>query len=260
MDDILAELAAQDFTPTAWARFIWRSLLRSVEQVRIHPEAATEVTAIHLLAALAGRRRWALASWSLCITHLGLLGERQTLGWPNRLTLLRAMLPYIAPDSRWTSLVAIATDFADGHLARKGEESAFGAFADPIADGVFWGSYALRWERNPWLRRVPLTLFAGSAAVISVLYFARGRTIDYPRLEAVRYASAVMQIVLAIRAYTKTGSVMRRSRQERRGLRGGGRPRSLTVKGAQRAVRGEGAENDAEHQVSDNPRPLRVGG
>ncbi len=221
VDSILAELADQHFGPTAWATFIWRSLVRSVAQVRIHPAAAMEVTALHLLAAAAGRRRWALASWSLCITHLGLLGERQTLGWPNRLTLLRAMLPSIAPDSRWTSLVALATDFADGHLARRGEESAFGAFADPIADGVFWSSYALRWERNRWLRVVPITLFIGSLAGISVAYFARGRTIDYPRLAAVRYASGAVQIVLAVRAHTKTGSVMRRSRQERRGYAAG---------------------------------------
>jgi len=43
-------------------------------------------------------------------------------------------------------------------------------------------------------------------------------------------------------------------------LRGVGRPRSLTVKGAQWAVSGEGSERDSEHQVSRNPRPLRVGG
>jgi len=97
-------------------------------------------------------------------------------------------------------MVALATDFADGHLARMGDESTFGAFADPIADGIFWSWYALRWERNPWLRRFPITLFVGSTVVISVAYFARGRTIDYPRPMALRYMSAGAQLLLTLRS------------------------------------------------------------
>jgi len=94
----------------------------------------------------------------------------------------------------------MASDFADGRLARKGETSAFGAFADPIADGAFWSWFALRWEPNRGLRWVPLTMFAASVAGISAAYFASGRTIDYPRLEAIRYASAAAQILLTFRA------------------------------------------------------------
>jgi phosphatidylglycerophosphate synthase len=199
VNDILAELAAHRFGPSAWASFIGRSLVRSVDQVRIRPAAATEVTAFHLLAGAVGSWRWALTSWFLCISHLGLLGDRPSLGWPNRLTVLRGLLPTLAPGSRWTSLAALATDFVDGRLARRGRESAFGAFADPIADGIFWSWYALRWERNPWLRWVPITLFAGSTAVISVAYFARGRAIDYPRPIAVRYLSGITQILFALR-------------------------------------------------------------
>jgi len=199
-----------------------RSLARSTDEVRIHPTAAAELTAIHLVAGAAGSWRWALTSWFLCITHLGLLGDSPSLGWPNRLTLLRALLPSLAPDSPQASVIALATDFADGRLARAGGESAFGGFADPIADGVFWSWYALRWEHNPWLRWVPITLFGGSAAVIAVTYFGRGRTIDYPRLLAVRYLSAVMQITLAVRtlcgvSLTKTGSAVGRSRLEKEG-------------------------------------------
>jgi len=209
VDGILAELAARHFSPSAWVHFIGRSLARSADEMRIRPTAAAELTAIHLLAGIAGSWRWALGSWSLCVTHLGLLGHRSTLGWPNRLTLLRALLPSLAPDSPQTSVVALATDFADGRLARAGGESAFGAFADPIADGVFWSWYALRWERNRWLRWVPITLFTGSVAGISVAYFARGGSIDYPRLTAVRYLSAVLQIMLAVRT---AGSVVNRPR------------------------------------------------
>jgi len=199
VDDILGELAARHFAPSAWARFIGRSLARSADEVRIRPTAAAELTAIHLAAAAAGSRRWALTSWFLCITHLGLLGDSPSLGWPNRLTVLRALLPSLAPNARWTSVAALATDFADGGLARARGQSAFGAFADPLADGVFWSWYTMRWERNRWWRWVPMALFGGSATAIAVAYFARGRTIDYPRLLAVRYLSAVMQITLAVR-------------------------------------------------------------
>jgi len=200
VDDLLGELASRRFVPSAWGDFIARSLLRAVEQARKRPTAAAEVTAIHLLAAATGSRRWTLVSWSLCITHLGLLGERRALGWPNRLTLLRALLPALAPASRWTSMVALATDLGDGRVARRGEESAFGAYADPIADGAFWSWYALRWEPNRWLRWVPVTLFASSIAGISLAYFASGRTINYPRPKAVRYASAAAQVLLTFRS------------------------------------------------------------
>jgi hypothetical protein len=199
VDAILAELAAARFSPSAWSTFFGRSLVRSADQVRIRPAAATEVFALHLLACSVGRRPWALASWFLCITHLGLLGERSTLGWPNRLTLIRALLPALAPDARWPALVALTTDFADGRLARKGEESAFGAFADPIADGVFWSWFALRWETHRWLRWVPITLFATSLGAVSAAYFASGRAIDYPRPFALRYLSGLMQVVLTVR-------------------------------------------------------------
>lgn len=199
-DDILGELARGRFRPFAWARFVGRSLVRSFDQAQNRPAAALEVTALHLLASRGGSRRWAFASWLLCITHLGLLGEHLTLGWPNRLSLLRALLPALAPGYRWTSVVATVSDFLDGRLARMGGETAFGAFADPIADGAFWSWYAMRWERNRWLQWVPITLFAASVAGISAAYFARGRTIDYPRPRAVRYASSAAQILLTLRS------------------------------------------------------------
>jgi len=199
VDGILAELAAGRFGPAAWTTFLGHSLARSIAQAGKRPLAVTEVTALHLLAGAAGSWRWAAVSWFLCITHLGLLGDRSTLGWPNRLTLLRSLLPSLAPASRWTSLVALTTDFVDGRLARRGDESAFGAFADPIADGVFWSWYALRWEPNRGLRWAPITLFAATTAAIAAAYFARARTVDYPRLMAVRYASGATQVMLALR-------------------------------------------------------------
>jgi phosphatidylglycerophosphate synthase len=201
VNDVLGELAANRYGLQAWARFFRRSLARSLDQARMRPAAAFEVTALHALAAASGSWPWPLASWFLSITHLGLLGESDTLGWPNRLSLLRALLPALAPDSRWASVVALATDFADGRLARRGDESAFGAFADPIADGAFWSWFALRWEPNRLLRWAPITLFALSAAGISAAYFSRGRAIDYPRPVAIRYLSAGIQILLTLRAW-----------------------------------------------------------
>jgi phosphatidylglycerophosphate synthase len=141
----------------------------------------------------------------LCITHLGLLGDRQSFGWPDRLTLIRALLPAVAPDSRWTAPLALATDFSDGRLARAGSGSAFGKFADPIADGVFWSWYALRWERNRWLRWLPITMFTLSVTGIAAAYFALGRTVDYPRPMAVRYASGAAQILFTMRSLRRAG-------------------------------------------------------
>jgi hypothetical protein len=199
VDEILTELAGHGYRPSAWATFLGRSAVRSVEQVRDRPTASAEVTALHLAAWILGGRRWALGSWFLVMAHLGLLGERSTLGWPNRLTLLRGLLPAIGPDSRATALVALITDLADGPLARRGSETAFGAFADPIVDGVFWSWYALRWERNRWLRWGPVLWFGALTGAIAAAYFARGRTIDYPRPEAFRYVAAAAQILLTVR-------------------------------------------------------------
>ncbi len=200
VDGILAELAARRYRPTAWARFAGRSLMRSVDQARIRPVAVAEVTALHVLAGRAGNIPWVSASWFLSVTHLGLLGHRSTLGWPNRLTLIRALLPAVTEGARWSATLAIATDFLDGRLARRAGSSAFGEFADPIADWIFWSWYALRWERSPWLRWVPITLFTTSAAGITVAYFRRARTVDYPRPMAMRYISAAVQILFTIRS------------------------------------------------------------
>ena len=201
VDDILGRLAAANFGISGWATFFARSIVRSAAQARVRPIAAAELTALHLLASARGSRRWTSVSWLLCITHLGLLGGRTTLGWPNRLTLLRGLLPALAPASRSISLVALGSDFADGRLARRGAESAFGAFADPLADGVFWSWYALRWERSRWLRWLPLTAFAATTAAISFGYFRLARTIDYPRLMSLRYVSGAAQTVIALRAF-----------------------------------------------------------
>jgi hypothetical protein len=38
-------------------------------------------------------RVWIMSSWRMAITHLGLLGPRHSIGWPNAVSLARANLP-----------------------------------------------------------------------------------------------------------------------------------------------------------------------
>jgi CDP-alcohol phosphatidyltransferase len=76
------------------------------------------------------------------VTHLGLLGQRRSLGAANAVTLARGCLPALA-DGRWTGGAALAADFLDGQLARRrGEATVFGSYADTIADAAFWNWFA----------------------------------------------------------------------------------------------------------------------
>src|SRR6266536_5595748 len=112
----LAELRRSRWRPGAWAVFLRRCGARSRRQAHDHPLAAVEVTALHLaLLAVSGRSRLRLAaSWATAITHLGLLGpRRRSIGPANALSLLRANLPA----GRWSPVLAIASDVADGWLA-----------------------------------------------------------------------------------------------------------------------------------------------
>lgn len=166
------------------------------------PVAAAEVTAVHALM-FAGcdrrGRRWVTVSWTLAITHLGLLDERRTLGVANHLTLLRANLPALA-DGPEVGLVAIATDVIDGRVARHhGQVTAFGGYADSLADAVFWIWFALRHEPSPLLRATALAAWTAPAATVALLSFGRGGIVEPPRPAMLRPAAA-MQAVLAARA------------------------------------------------------------
>ena len=99
---------------------------------------------------------WAVLSLDLAL-HLGLMvnlesGELQpSIGWPNRLTELRALAAvWVAWGAHWATggvylplvLVfglAAVTDLLDGWLARRGHASTrWGRIYDPIVDGVFF--------------------------------------------------------------------------------------------------------------------------
>lgn len=123
---LLVQLRDGGWRPAAWRRFLLTASRRSACQAAYRPRAVAEITFLHLafLAAARGRGRlWAMVSWLLCLTHLGMLEERVTIGPANVLTLLRAHLPILAPDARWLGVTAITTDLLDGALARAREET-----------------------------------------------------------------------------------------------------------------------------------------
>jgi phosphatidylglycerophosphate synthase len=194
-DDALDELRAGRWSPRAWARFTLGCCVRSCEQVHAHRRAALEVTALHLALLPLARRRplTLLAGWLMAVTHLGLLGpDVQSIGPATALSLARAQLP----PSTAAPLSAMASDVADGWLARRTQVTAFGAYADALADVTFWTRFGLDCGgRLPAV--LALAAWAIPAAAITTAYFARGRTIDYPRPLWMRCLSAALQCAIA---------------------------------------------------------------
>lgn len=199
-DDLLASLAGEGYGLGAWGRLLERSLQRSAEEARRRPVAAIEIGTIGGLLTVSSGSGWALATAGMAITHLGLLGDRRTLGFANRVTLFRALLPGLLPSCRAAGVVALLTDVLDGRIAAAEGPTAFGAYADTLADVAFWWWFGLRWERDPHLRWAPVITLALPAAAVTTLYFIRGRTVDYPRPVAYRWATGATQVALALRA------------------------------------------------------------
>ncbi len=210
-DELLAGLRAGGWRPRAWARFLARSACLSCAAAAVRPRAAAEVTALHavlfgLIQRIGSRqadscrgRAWVAVSWLLAITHLGLLGERRSLGLANVLTLARAGLPAFGP-GRWAGAAAVAGDVLDGRLARgRGEVTAFGAYADSLADTAFWTWFAASYEPSRVLRAAVLTTWAAPAAAVTGISLARGRMAEAPRPAVIRPAAA-LAAVLAARA------------------------------------------------------------
>ena len=154
----------------------------------------------------------------MAVTHLGLLGDApRCLGWPNRLTLVRANLPALAPEApAWTGVVALATDLLDGVVARRsGDATAFGGYADALADIAFWSWFALRREDDAALRALCVGVWAAPAVAVTAAYVALGRAVDYPRPAALRTLSVALQAVVTARALSRAGSARRRPRGPR---------------------------------------------
>jgi phosphatidylglycerophosphate synthase len=196
VDSALGDLKDGGYRPREWDRFLRRCGRRSLEQIAAHPRAAFEIVALHAALAAAGGIRLRVAISALvAVTHLGLLGEGdRSLGLANSLSLVRANLP----PRRWAAPVALLSDLADGALARGPRSTAFGSYADPLADLSFWGGVAFQLGTRRLTRAAVLGLWLGPAVAITVAYFAQGRTVDYPRPLVVRRLSAGTQVLLAL--------------------------------------------------------------
>jgi len=192
-----------------------RSLVRSWEDAVQHPRATGELLLGHAVAFCVRPGPWLGTSLMLTGTHLGLLGgDRDGLGWANRLTLVRANLPALVRTTPgWMAAAPLASDWLDGQLARRTEETAFGAYADALADVSFWTWFAMRHEADRRLRLVGVTLWAGPAAIISLMFFVQARSVDYPRLVAMRNLSVLAQVLITVRVVAAARRHHRRMRR-----------------------------------------------
>ncbi|MCH0543442.1 CDP-alcohol phosphatidyltransferase family protein [Streptomyces sp. MUM 203J] len=202
---LLAELRAGGMAPTAVVLFLARAARRSVVQAARRPRALAELTVLHaaLYALAAGRRpgpRWVTASWVLAALHLGLLEHRRRLAAADMLTLLRGALPALPGGSaRFSGLVAIGLDLADGRLARRqGTVSPFGDYADTFADAAFWTWHTWRYETSRTARAAAVAAWVVPVVAVTTTALHRGRMPERLRPVLLRPAAA-MQIVLAAR-------------------------------------------------------------
>jgi phosphatidylglycerophosphate synthase len=202
VDEILAELAGARWSPGAWVRFLERSTIRSWRQAVCRPRTAFEVTAEHALLFVVRPGPWPIVAGLMAATHVGLLsGDDRGLGWPNRLSLLRGNLPaMVTPPAPWTAGLALVTDWADGRLARRSGETAFGGYADAMADIAFWTWFAKHHEQNRVLRQLATAVWLAPAFAITAAYFFRGGAVEVDRPVAMRNVSVALQVAVAVRA------------------------------------------------------------
>jgi hypothetical protein len=201
-DAALAELRARRWSAAGWARFAGRVTVRSAGQVAAHPRAAAEVTVLHWAFAIAGRGRgrgWILVSWLMAVSHLGLLGQRRSVGWANVISLARANLPVTGePLGRWVGVAALVSDRLDGTLARRTQPTMFGFYADALADAAFWTWLGVRHEPSRWLRVATLAAWAVPVVAVTAASVRRGQMVESPRPLLLRPVAA-LQVVLAVR-------------------------------------------------------------
>jgi phosphatidylglycerophosphate synthase len=200
-DALLGMLAQGRWRPRAVARFLTLAADRSVRQAVRRPRAFAEITALHgAVLTLARGRGWVAASWTLSALHLGMLEDRDRLSAADVLTVIRGNLPALAAGSgRWVGVVAIASDLADGRLARRrGTVSPFGEYADSLADAAFWTWLVLRHEPSRAVRAAAITAWVVPAAAVTAASLAHGEMVQPPRPALLRPAAA-MQAIVAIR-------------------------------------------------------------
>lgn len=201
-DGALAELRAGGWSPAGWTRFLGQVTVRSGRQIVAHPRPAAEISVLHGLFLVAGRgkgRWWITTSWLAAITHLGLLGERRTIGLANMVSLTRANLVATGePLGRWLGVVAAASDKLDGTLARRRGPTMFGFYADSLADAAFWTWLGTRRDPSRLILAASVTAWAAPVIAVTAASIAKGEMVESPRPALLRPAAA-MQVVLAVR-------------------------------------------------------------
>jgi hypothetical protein len=80
-----------------------------------------------------------------------------------------------------------------------GSETAFGAYADSLADVAFWTWFVLRHEPSRGVRITALAVWAAPVVIVTTASIGRGQMVDAPRPAVLRPAAA-MQALLAARA------------------------------------------------------------
>lgn len=210
-DALLEILRNGRWRPGAVGCFLRMAAHRSLRQATRHPCAFAQAGALHGLlftpARGPGARTWVATSWTLTVLHLGLLEKRDQLSGADVITLLRGNLPATGlGGSRWSGLLAIALDVADGRLARRqGTVSPFGDYADSLADAAFWTWLVLRHEPSRVVRAAALAAWIVPVAAVTAVGIRRGRMPDRPRPALLRPAAA-MQAVVAVRHVLRRGA------------------------------------------------------
>lgn len=203
-NELLAGLRRGGFGPRAIGSFVVDATLRSWREARTRPRAVVEATAVHAAVGIAAGRRglpWIATSWLMAVTHLGMLEGRHALGAANVLTLARAALPAAGHrlGSTATVAAALATDFADGKVARRtGSVTRFGAQGDFLADTALWTWFVMRHERSAGWRLATLAAWAVPVVAVAAASVARGGMVDIPRSRWVRPAAA-MEVLIGAR-------------------------------------------------------------
>jgi len=210
-EELLGGLRRGGWSARSWVGFVAAASARSARQARGHPLALVEVSVLHLLFAALGRRSglaWVATSWALAGSHLGMLEQKQSLGWSNLITLTRANLPVVGPRlGFWLPVLAVASDVADGAIARRTNTATpFGRHADFLADTALWTWYALQHETSRAAKVATLSAWALPVALVATASFARGGMVDVPRSRWWRPCAA-LQVVVCLRA------VIRRARR-----------------------------------------------
>lgn len=175
-----------------------------MQQAALHPRALAELSALHVVFALAadGRRgrRWVGLSWLLAALHLGMLEDRRDLGGPNAISLLRANLPAVSYRlGAALPVLALVSDLVDGRLARAEGPTRFGAAADVVADTATWTWWAFTADPSRIVRVATLAAWVGPVFGVSVASFRRGEMVDLARPRWLR-PGAAMEVVLMFRS------------------------------------------------------------